>query len=336
MKKIIAFVLTVAMVLSVCAFSVSAETAPAIVLEGAAKVVVNEDYTVSVRINNADAVAGVQGELVYEGATVKEIDVNPQVLTWNSTEEKNTVVYDDGDSINFATLIGDLTGTRILIKVTFTTTDDPKFTLENVKFSDDNAEELDGTFANLDPEAVVTEDGVAKLNAVGMLDAKNAFEQGVVVRAAIDADDVTEFGVVFYPTQLLGDKALTLETEGAIVAMSESAADLGEDGVFDATLKFTYTEELKAAKILGVKISSVVYFKSGDKVVYSANSVDRYIQGGVASKAILNTAYDLVKDITEEKLLNAKAGVNDAENMYVNRNIILEYAVEEASKNNAQ
>ena len=335
MKKIIAFVLTVAMVLSVCAFSVSAETAPAIVLEGAEKVVVGDDYTVSVRINNADAVAGVQGELAYEGATVKEIVVNPQVTAWNNTEDNNTIVHDDENSVNFATLIGDLTGTRILIKVTFTTTADPNFTLENVKFSDDNAEVLDGTSADLDPAAVVAEDGVATLNKVGMLPVADVLKQGVVVNGAVEAEGVTEFGVIYYPTQLLGDKALTLETSGAIIAKSENVALLENEEGFDATLNFTYTDELKAAKILGVKISAVVYYKDAEGTHYSANSVDKYIQGGAASKAILNTAYDLVEGNNEEKLLNAKAGVNDVDNMFVNRGIILEYAIA-AAQNNAQ
>jgi len=57
MKKIIAFVLTVAMVLSVCAFSVSAETAaPSIELQGAANAVAGETYEVSVRLNDAAGV----------------------------------------------------------------------------------------------------------------------------------------------------------------------------------------------------------------------------------------------------------------------------------------
>ena len=333
MKKIIAFVLTVAMVLSVCAFSVSAETAPAIVLEGAAKVVVEDDYTVSVRINNADAVAGVQGELVYEGATVKEIVVNPQLQTWNNTEDNDTIVHNDtnSNSVNFATLIGDLTGTRILIKVTFTTTADPKFTLENVKFSDDNAEELAGTSANLDPAAVVTEAGVAKLNKVGMLDEVDGRKQGVVVNGSITVEGVTEFGVVYYPTQLLAGEALTLETEGAVVASTTNLTDIKD---FDATLRFAYEDATKAAKMLGVKISAVVYYKDAEGTHYSANSVDKYIQGGVASKAVLNVALDKVANITGDAELDAAIAGISGEDMVNCRNVILAKAIEAAA--NAQ
>ena len=328
MKKIIAFILTVAMVLSVCAFTVSAETTPAIVLEGAAKVVVGDDYTVSVRINNADAVAGVQGELVYEGATVKEIVVNPQVTAWNNTEDNNTIVYDDKNSVNFATLIGDLTGTRLLIKVTFKTTADPKFTLENVKFADDNAAALTGTSANLDPVAVATEAGIAKLSKVGMLDESDGRNQGIVVNGCITAKDVTEFGVIYYPTQLLGGQALTLDTEGAVVASTTNLTDIND---FDATLKFAYKDATKAAKMLGVKISAVVYYKDATGTHYSANSVDKYIQGGVASKAVLNVALDKVANITGDAELDAaKAGISGAD-MVNCRNTILAKAIAAAN-----
>ena len=329
MKKIIAFVLTVAMVLSVCVFSVSAETTPAIVLEGAEKVVVGDEYTVSVRINNADAVAGVQGELVYEGATVSEIVVNPQVTAWNNTEDDDTIVYDDKNSVNFATLIGDLTGTRLLIKVTFKTTADPKFTLENVKFADDNAAALTGTSANLDPVAVATEAGVAKLNKVGMLDESDGCKQGVVVNGSITAEDVTEFGVIYYPTQLLGGEALTLDTKGSVVAYTTDLTDIKD---FDATLKFAYADDAKAAKMLGVKISAVVYYKDAKGGThYSANSVDKYIQGGVASKAVLNVALDKVAHITGDAELEAAiAGIN-GDDMVNCRNTILAKAIAAAN-----
>lgn len=328
MKKIIAFILTVAMVLSVCAFSVSAETTPAIVLEGAAKVVVGDDYTVSVRINNADAVAGVQGELVYEGATVKEIVVNPQVTAWNNTDDNDTIVYDDKNSVNFATLIGDLTGTRLLIKVTFTITADPNFKLENVKFADDNAAALTGTSVNLDPAAVATEAGIAKLSKVGMLAESDGRNQGVVVNGCITAEGVTEFGVIYYPTQLLGGQALTLDTEGAVVASTTNLTDIND---FDATLKFAYKDATKAAKMLGVKISAVVYYKDATGTHYSANSVDKYIQGGVASKAVLNVALDKVAHITGDAELDAAiAGISGAD-MVNCRNTILAKAIAAAN-----
>lgn len=333
MKKIIAFVLTVAMVLSVCAFSVSAETAaPSVELQGAANAVVGDTYTVSVRLNDAAGdVAGVQGELVYANATVKDIVVNPQLLTWNNTEDDDTIVYNDGDSINFATLAY-VTGTRLLIKVTFEVAAGATFSLENVKFADDNAAALAGnTGAALAPAVIATEDGVAKLNAVGMLPEADGLKQGVVVNGSITVEGVTEFGVVYYPTQLLAGKALTLETEGAVVASTTNLTDIND---FDATLKFAYKDATKAAKMLGVKISAVVYYKDAEGTHYSANSVDKYIQGGVASKAVLNVALEKVAGITGDAELDAaKAGISGAD-MVNCRNVILAKAIAAAA--NAQ
>ena len=51
MKKLIAVVLTVAMMLTVCAFSVSAEAAaPELLVQGAADVQAGDEYTVSIRL----------------------------------------------------------------------------------------------------------------------------------------------------------------------------------------------------------------------------------------------------------------------------------------------
>ena len=341
MKKIIAFVLTVAMVLSVCAFSASAATAPSVELQGAKTAVAGETYTVSVRLNDADgAVAGVQGELVYANATVKDVVVNPQVLTWNNTEDKNTVVYNDGDSINFATL-ADVTGTRLLVKVTFEVAAGATFSLENVKFADDNAAVLAGnTGAALAPTVISAE--VAKsvsIVGVGMLPKEVATQQGVVVRGKVVADDVKEIGVLFYPTQLLGGKALTVDTEGAVKAVATENLEniLAEEEGFDGVLNFNLTEAA-AAKLLGVKITSVVYYKdSNDNVTYSSNNIDgnKYVKNGVASKAILNTALDVVNKIEnkEAELTSALADL-DGSNYIANRNVVLKYAVQAAA--NAQ
>ena len=337
MKKIIAFVLTVAMVLSVCAFSVSAETAaPSIELQGAANAVVGDTYTVSVRLNDAaGVVAGVQGELVYANATVKDIVVNPQVLTWNNTEDKNTVVHNDGNSINFATL-ADVTGTRLLIKVTFEVAAGATFTLENYKFSDANAVAIDDATAGatLAPAVAATEE--VSIVGVGMLPKEVATQQGVVVRGKVVAEDVKEIGVLFYPTQLLGGKALTIDNKDAVSAVATENLEniLAEEEGFDGVLNFNLSEAA-AAKLLGVKITSVVYYKdSKGNVTYSSNNIDgnKYVKNGVASKAILNTALDVVNGITDkaEELTNALADL-DGSNYIANRNTVLKYAVQAAN-----
>lgn len=336
MKKIIAFVLTVAMVLSVCAFSVSAETAaPSIELQGAASAVVGETYTVSVRLNDAaGVVAGVQGEVAYTNAKVESIVVNPQALTWNNTEDANTVAYNDGNSVNFATLTK-VTGTRLLVKITFTIqAAGATFTLENYKFSDADANPIDDATAGAALAPAVTATEEVSIVGVGMLPKEVATEQGVVVRGKVTANDVKEIGVLFYPTQLLGGKALTIETEGAVKAIATDNLEniLAIKEGFDGVLNFNLDAD-DAAKLLGVKITSVVYYKdSAGKVTYSTNSVDKYIKNGVASKAILNTALDIVNKIEpkDAELTNALADLDSEATYIANRNTVLKYAVQAA------
>lgn len=337
MKKIIAFVLTVAMVLSVCAFSVSAETAaPSVELQGATNAVVGDTYTVSVRLNDAAGiVAGVQGEIAYTNATVKGIVVNPQLQEWNNTEDNDTIVHDDGDSVNFATLTK-VTGTRLLVKITFTVQEGATFTLENYKFSDADAKPIDNATAGatLAPAVAATEE--VSIVGVGMLPKEVATQQGVVVRGKVVAEDVKEIGVLFYPTQLLGGKALTIDNKDAVSAVATENLEniLAEEEGFDGVLNFNLSEAA-AAKLLGVKITSVVYYKdSKGNVTYSSNNIDgnKYVKNGVASKAILNTALDVVNGITDkaEELTNALADL-DGSNYIANRNTVLKYAVQAAN-----
>lgn len=325
MKKLIALVLAFAMLVTVFTFSASAAAAPSLVLEGAATAAVGEDYTVAVRLyDEGNVVGGVQGELTYTGATVKSVEVNPDVLAYNNTEDVTTVAKDDGDSVNFAAvanLKGDNFEKRIWVIVTFEITGEANFALANVMFSDKNAAEVTGTTgAALAPKAPAA--GVV-LKAFTMEKEAKAVDQAIVVTADVDAANVKEFGVLFYPTQLL-DGALTLETEGAVKAYLTSSDAAFQENLdrdyFDATLNVNFADELKAAKFLGIKITAVAYYVTNDNtVVYSENNVDSYIQGGVASKAILNVAIDYAK----ANDIDYPADLDTVATMVANRNALL-------------
>lgn len=351
MKKLIAVVLTVAMMLTVCAFSVSAEAAaPQLVAEGAANVQIGDKYIVNIRLNDADnQVGGFQGELVYENATVDSVEVNPQVLTYNNTEDKDTVIKDDGNSVNFAT-VADLKetnpATKIWFKVTFTITGDANFTFANVVFSNKDATEINGTFVNLDPKVPAADATKVTLEKQGIRESTAPAGQGIVVNAGIDKvnDAVTEFGVVFYPTSLLKGAELTVATEGAVIASvtkgDENFANFVEAKEFNAVLNFNFSNDVNAAKFLGTKVSARVFYKTADGVFYSANSVDSYIQGGVSSKAVLNTVLDYgdkvvdnKSDVSTDAYNTAKGGLNTSnENWKTNRETVLKYAVQNATR----
>jgi hypothetical protein len=335
----------------VCALSVSAEAAaPQLVAEGAANVQVGDKYTVNIRLNDAGKiVGGFQGELKFSGATFDSAVVNPDVLAYNNTEDAATVIKADENSVNFATvanLNGKNPATRIWFKVTFKITGDAKFTFDNVVFSDKNATEIDGTFVNLDPTVPAAGATKITLNKQGIREGSTPAAQGIVVNAGIDAvtNAVTEFGVVFYPTSLLKGEELTVATKGAVIASvtkgDENFANFVAAKNFNAVLNFNFSSDENAAKFLGTKVSARVFYKTADGVFYSANSVGKYIQGGVSSKAVLNTVLDYAgdgitpnnSDVTTDAYVAAKAGLNTSnENWNANRCTVLKYAVQNAT-----
>lgn len=355
MKKVIALVLTLAMLVSCFAFSASAATAPTLELEGASTVLAGDTYTVNVRLKDADnQVGGFQGSLVYANATVDSIVVNPQVLGYNNTDDATTVIKDDKNgTIKFAT-VADLKGTnpatKIWFKVTFTVEADPTFTLADVVFSDKAATVLTGnTGVALAPEApVVDEAGIeATLQKVGILgDKVLPNDQAISVKAGIvvpEGKTVDEIGVVFKPTSLLGGKELTVDTEGAVVASLKSN-EAGFDTIvytnkeFSGNLYLNFATAENAAKFMGTKVTARVYYKVGDAVYYSNNSVDKYIKNGIASKAVLNTVLDIGNavetpkgSVSKEAFDAAKVALNTTKSDWqTNRELVLKYAVENA------
>ncbi len=349
MKKLIALVLAVAMMLTLGVLTVSAESAPALVLEGAEKVAVGDEYVVSIRLNDAsNVVGGFQGELAYTGATVKEIAVNPQVNEYNNNGADDTIIADDGDSVNFVTL-GNVKGnnpeTRIWFKVTFEITGEATFALEEVVFSNKEAAAIEGIVGTLNVDVATAEEAVVTLNKAGVIAQTAPNDQAIVIEAGISVPDgveVEEYGVVFYPTALLGGAELTVETEGAVKAfLTKGSANFDkhiEEGYFSALLHFNFSTDENAAKFLGTKVSARVYYKVNGEYVYSFNSSDKYIQGGVADKAALNTLLDYSENIAENKssvspedFTAAKAGLNTSnENWFANRCTVLLYVVENA------
>lgn len=352
MKKVIALVLTLAMLVSCFAFSASAATDPALVIEGASNVEVGDDYTVSIRLNDENnAVGGFQGALKYTNATVKEIAVNPQVLGYNKTDENGaeTVIKDDKNgTIKFAT-VADIDGTnpatRIWFKVTFTVAAaDPTFALDGVTFSGKDAKALDGAKgADLAPITPSTEEDAAStsIENVGILDdVIEPQKQAIVVKAAINnGEKVDELGVLFYPYSLLDGDELTVNTEGAVKASlvkdGPGFADLTAAGEYVALLKFDFDTEAKAARFMGTRVVSRVYYKIGDQVFYSANTVGNYVKNGVANMAVLNKVLEVGDKAAEAGAVgadayNAAKADLDGDNYVANRKAVLKFAVENA------
>ena len=360
MKKFIALVLTLAMMVSCLVFTASAEDSVAVTLQGPTTVAKDGTFQVKVRVTDTqNVVGGVQGVVDVTGATVKEVEVNPELETWNNTQDAKTVYKLENYDVTFASLnkLESNYTTRVWFVITYNVEADAKSVtveLKNVKVSDKQAKAvaldsksdltIDVIDTKVDPNV-----SLAKAGIDGTITKIKANDQAMHVDAKVaNIDDtVTDIGVVFYPTNLLEGKELTVETEGAIVANVNKEKDpegfnkiISKKG-FIGVLEFNFSTEENALKFLGILVTARVYYKVGDKVVYASNaSDDAYISNGTVSKAALNTILDKAGAIenptfgTVEKYTDASKGVNTGnENWAVNRGYVLEYCVKNLGSN---
>ncbi len=338
MKKLIALVLALAMMVSVFALSASAATTPALVLTGANEAAQGSTYVLTVTLKGAASVAGIQGTVTADGADVAKVQLNSGLLTANNTQDATSIVKTVDNEVSFKSLVDTTKDSYATIRITYNVTKDaPSFALKDVVASDANATRIDG-FTTTDK--TTTKPTVeATITAVGMKPEKTADQQGIVVHAVATLENAEEFGVIFYPTTLLNGAALTLDTQGAVVAKvtaeNESFAEArDENGAYGATLHFNFSTKEYASQFLGIKVSAVAYCIADGQVYYSTNSVDKYIQGGVASKAVLNVAVDKIQELgnagTEipEDVIAAMEDLNGT-NYVANRDTVLGFVVDQ-------
>ena len=343
MKKLIALVLALAMMVSMFALSASAATTPALVLTGADEAANGSTYVLTVTLKGAASVAGVQGTVTADGATVEKVQLNTGLLTANNTQDTSTIAKTTNNEVSFVALVDTTKDSYATVRITYNVTKDaPSFALKDVVASDADANRIDG-FTTTDKATTkpIVESTIVK---VGMKPEKTADKQGIVVYAAAPLEDAKEFGVIFYPTTLLNGAPLTDKTEGAVVAKvtpeNESFAEARDkDGVYGATLHFNFSTKEYASQFLGIKVSAVAYcIDSQGEVYYSTNSVDKYIQGGTASKAVLNVAVDKIQELgsdgTEipDDVVAAMEDLNGT-NYVANRDTVLGFVVDKFATN---
>lgn len=362
MKKFIALALALAMMVSCLVFTASAEdNGVAVTLQGPTTVAENGTFQVKVRVTDTDnIVGGVQGVVKVTGATVAGVEVNPELNTWNKTEDVKTIYKNENNVVTFASLNklkADTYDTRVWFIIDYKVATDAtkvSVTLENVKVSNKDAKAVATATSGLDVDVIDT--AVApnvSLTKAG-IDAKTtkylANDQAMLVYAGvknIDSEDITDIGVVFYPTGLLGGKELTIGTDDAIVANVNKAAEpelfakIASAEYFIGALEFNFSSEELARKFLGTLVTARVYYKAGDKVVYASNASESpYISNGTVSKAALNTILDNADGIEEptfgttSEYSTARNGLNTGNtNWYDNRGYVLEYCVKNLGSN---
>lgn len=358
MKKFIALALALAMMVSCLVFTASAEdNGVAVTLQGPTTVAENGTFQVKVRVTDTDnIVGGVQGIVDVTGAEVTKVQVNPDLKDWNKTEDLNTIYKLENNDVTFASLnhlVADTYDTRVWFIIDYKATDAEAVNVElkNVKVSNKEAKaittvatsalDIDVINTTVDPSVALVKAGIdAKAELVD--------DQAMLVYADvknIDNENVTDIGVVFYPTSLLGGDELTVNTQGAVVAnINKSDAKFAKvvaKGSFIGALEFNFSDTVNALSFLGTKVTARVYYKTADgKVIYASNSTDnKYIKNGTANKAAMNTILDFANTVTTpvDNDLDAYNTVKDAlktsvDGWQANRAFVLKYCVRNASK----
>ena len=306
-KKIMALVLAFAMLATMFAFSASAEAAPSVSLVGPTSVATGEDCIVVVNLNgDGNTIGGVGGTITFRDATLASVQTTKTILGYNDAADKNMVIHQTGtNEVKFATLFeNDGKSTRSIFRLTFTVKNAASFKVDvdyTVSNKDGQAALADTTIS-YDPDmAAAARLTVTDVKIANTADIK---EQGMLIDAAFTKTPagVTEYGVLFCPTQLLDDNGLTLdamETNSNIrcVASNEAVSNIGS---YNGYIKFGFADENNAAKMLGVKISAVAYYKVGETVYYSENTINQLVDNGVVNKAVLNIALNKAKAVIDE------------------------------------
>lgn len=373
MKRFIALALTLAMMVSCFVFTASAaDTGVAVILEGPAVAAQNETFVVRVRITDTNLeVGGVQGIIEATGATVSKVDVNPQLLAWNDTDDANTIYKVENNKVSFASLNNldpESYATRLWLSVTYKVDADAEsvsVAMNGVKVSDKTANLIYdyakpttlniGVVGEGDANATIGNMSIYVNNNNKNVDYAEPENQGLVVQAGVNvpddvADSVSEIGVLFYPFSLLGGEELTVDTEGAIfarVTKADNAASVSSiiaGGAFNGALNFNFENEENLMKFLGTQVAARVYYVVGEgedkEVVYSANNVDgkSFIRNGVAARAVLNAVIDAKDTLNDDNWgdkaeFNAKLGSlkTSDADWQANRRYVLKFAVYNAS-----
>lgn len=353
MKKFIALALALAMMVSCLVFTASAEEAAGveIMLQGPNNIKAGTAFQVKVRVSDGTLdVGGVQAVVDATGATLKKVEVNSEVLRWNNTQAKETIYkIENEEDVTFAAL-NELKSTSYSTRVWFILdyvanedADKVEINLTGVKVSDKSANLMSCKTKDLDISITdPTKDPIIEVVKSSILkDEPLAANQGLTLDADITLPknvEVDEFGVVFYPTSLLGGKELTIDNEHAIKAFVEKGSDSYESikangGHFSGILNFGFNDETAALKFLGTRVTARAYYRIGDTVVYASNSTaDSYLQGGTANKAALNTILSEITEDAPQEIKDATANLSPTSDIgLANRKALLAYVIEAAA-----
>lgn len=317
LKKIIAVVVTLVMLLSVAGIAASAEGEPVLALQGKATTGLTNGqgyYELAVHLTaNNDQVGGIEGAITYDTAKFNYVGavLNANfVAAGNPTEAVTVACTDDNGVVKFVGLNDNNSiGEWFVLQFEVVATGEATFAFENVKGA--NTEGYVTVVANGDSTVVVDD------NVVGVEGAqikKNADPEKqdirfrVTVGAAPEGRTVVKYGMLLMFTKRLGYRELTYDMiaghEEGLAWAEVNAADV-DGGEFAVNLN-----NMKANQ-LGVKVSARAYavLDNGD-VIYSSNYNNQFsTKAGYESKSVIDVSRLAARKIIDEAWCSDAAAV---------------------------
>ena len=327
LKKIVAILVTLTMLLGAVALTANAGDVPQVVLRGRTQMEKGDTFEVDLFITGEEA-GGAQGTITYDTSvfTYTGIEFSDDFITVNkiNVNEKDDVesvvkVNQDEGTVSF---MGINPGNDIVwFTLSFATSDTAK--TANISLGSGVLElmsaEVDGkkAFAHTFIDVLGSTDGPGTVQLVtpGQVDMSGATiratatvgNQDIKFEADIDyKEDLTivEYGVVFLPDQLLNGYELVAdpnfdynpdESKVTKAAIAKSTNIQGNKTTLRATLKGSAS--FNASALAQVDIAARAYLKLSDgsveyiELLYSNNDKDgTYIDNGYARKSIIGVA----------------------------------------------
>ena len=264
LKKIIAVVVTLVMLIGVVGISASAaDEAPTIVLSGRTQARVGDTYELTVSLNGKDTVGGVEGVIAYTGATYASVAF--------ANTENSAKIRDNGDgTINFVGLSSQTDADGKWFTLTFNLSDEASeasFAITscegaNVDGTGYVTVATESTALTTYPDGIIDMSGAWILLETGKEDLRFGVNYSETNLKAYKQDaEIEEYGVLLMVTQKLAGR----ELEHKMIADQEPGLAYARvtDGSAPSESFYTYIKNSASwsAKSKGVRISARAYIK---------------------------------------------------------------------------
>lgn len=338
LKKIVAILVTLTMLLSAVALTANAGEAPQVVLRGRTQIEKDDVYEADLFITGVDA-GGAQGTITYDTSVFSYVGIefSDEFAAVNKGTEGTVDVDETNGTIAFMGINpgNDVVWFTLKFKAN-TLSKTAEFAigsgvLELMSAKVDGKEAFVKTFVDV-PESiqVVTPDQVDMSGATIRATA-SVGKQDIRFEAAVDYKEeltIVEYGVIFLPDQLLNGYELVADPnfdynpdENKVTKAAIAKSRNIKEGATTLRATLRGSASFNASALAQVDISARAYLKLSDgtveyiEILYSNNDEDgTYIDNGYATKSIIGVAKTMANYIvtqTEMEVTYDPAGLAD-------------------------